>query len=270
MDSRASYVLGLQAVERLIPILTPALIVSMMFLTMACASSSPYNRSLYLKPVVNISQGQLATKGVSIQAADGSFVFESGQSFRPPFQVDGYNLWYTTQETAVRPQDLTGRALNALEIGAEGVIVTTPYLDRPLFGVLLLSKVPANATGPGARSYYIDVPESYAREATGGRTSVVYERIRLENGGEWFNWALWMSDVDFPPLPGGKDRLSSAQRESAAFTSFDNVMQNRLQQQAVQASASDDDDLSWLLYLLLIGGLIYGLVVLAQQAEEAE
>jgi hypothetical protein len=178
--------------------------------------------------------------------------------------VDSYNLWAVTQEQSDRPADLAGRALNALEIGAERVIVTTPYLDKPLFGVLLLSKVSTKATGAGARSYYIQVPESYVREATGGRTSVVYERIQTERG-EWFNWALWMSDVDFPPLPGGKDRLSSAERELAAFASFDGVMQQR--QVAQQQVSASHDDGEWLLWLLLISSIVVAAVAAAQSEE---
>jgi hypothetical protein len=265
MPTRKSYVLGLQSIHRLVPSLVPVLLVAQVLFGIACAGSS-YSRMDYLRPVTNVSQGILAAKGVSIQAADGSFVIEAGQSFRPPFQVDSYNLWAVTQEQSDRPADLAGRALNALEIGAERVIVTTPYLDKPLFGVLLLSKVSTKATGAGARSYYIQVPESYVREATGGRTSVVYERIQTERG-EWFNWALWMSDVDFPPLPGGKDRLSSAERELAAFATFDRVMQERQVAPQKTVEASDDGDFSWLLYLLLVGGLVFAVAAAAQSEE---
>lgn len=267
MPSRQSYVLGLQSIHQLVPTLVPVLIVALVLFGIGCAGSS-YSRQEHLAPVTNVSQGTLATKGVTIQAADGSFTIEAGQSFRPPFQVDAHNLWIVAQVQSDRPLDLAGRALNALEIGAERVIVTTPYLDKPLFGVLLLSKVSTKATGAGARSYYIQVPENYVREATGGRTSVVYERIQTERG-EGFNWALWMSDVDFPPLPGGKDRLSSTERELAAFVTFDRVMQERAVAQQKAAEASDDGDASWLLWLLLIGGLVYAGVA-AAQAENAE
>lgn len=270
MDSHASRPFGLHSFQRLAPALVPVLISSLLLFTVACSGAS-YSRQDFLAPVVNISQGLIATKGVTIQAANGSFVLESGQSFRPPFQVDGYNLWYTSQGQVNRPADLTGRAINALEIGAERVIVTTPYLDKPLFGVLLLSKVSSKATGPGSRSYYIEVPESYVKEATGGRTSVVYERVQVEGGGEWFNWALWMSDVDFPPLEGGKDRLSSTERETMAFDNFDKVMMGRMQQQAERQAAEEGSDFgSTILWILLIGGLIYGLAVLAEESESTE
>ncbi|MBI3111412.1 MAG: hypothetical protein HYZ01_07560 [Ignavibacteriales bacterium] len=272
MDSHASRSFGLLSFQRLVPALTPVLIVSLLMFTMACSGAS-YSRKDALAPVVNISQGLIATKGVTIQAANGSFVLESGQAFRPPFQVDGYNLWYTSQGQVSRPADLTGRAMNALEIGAERVIVTTPYLDKPLFGVLLLSKVSnkvsSKATGPGSRSYYIEIPETYVREATGGRTSYVYERIQLEGGDEWFNWALWMSDVDFPPLDGGKDRLSSSEREAMAFENFDKIMMERAQLQATQQAEAEGGDFgSTLLYILLIGGLVYGIAALAAAEEE--
>jgi len=257
---------SIQAFSKIVPALVPVLIFSMLLFTFGCAGSS-YSRLNFLVPVVNISQGVIATDGVTIQAADGSFSLESRQSFHTPFQVDGYNLWVTTQEQRNRPADLTGRALNALEIGAVRVIVTTPYLDKPLFGVLLLSKVPAKATGPGARSYYIQVPESYVREATGGRTSVVYERVQIEGIGEGFNWALWMSDVDFPPLPGGKDMLPSAERERLAFLNFDQIMTQRMQTRAEMGSGDDTDFGSVLLYILLLGGLVYLLAVAAEQEE---
>lgn len=270
MDSHASRSFGLLSFQRLVPVLTPVLIVSLLMFTMACSGAS-YSRQDALAPVVNVSQGLVATKGVTIQAANGSFVLESGQSFRPPFQVDGYNLWYTSQGQVNRPADLTGRAMNALEIGAERVIITTPYLDKPLFGVLLLSKVSAKATGPGSRSYYVEIPEMYVREATGGRTSYVYERIQVEGGYEWFNWALWMSDVDFPPLDGGKDRLSSSEREAMAFVNFDKIMTERAQQEATQKADDEGGDFgTTVLYILLIGGLIYGLAAAAAAAEEEE
>ena len=266
MILQTSQPFGILAVSKVIPALVPVLIFSLLVFTIGCAGSS-YSRTNFLVPVVNISQGTVATEGLTIQAADGSFTLESGQSFRPPFQVDGYNLWATTQQQQSRTADLTGRALNALEIGAERVIVTTPYLDKPLFGVLLLSKVPTKATGPGARSYYIQVPESYVKEATGGRTSVVYERVQIEGGSEWFNWALWMSDVDFPPLPGGKDMMSSAEREQAAFMNFDQVMIQRMEAQAMASGGDGGDFGEVLLWLILIGGLAYGLAVLAAEEE---
>ena len=270
MDSHASCTFGLRSFQKLIPALVPVLICSLLLFTVACSGAS-YSRQDALAPVVNVSQGLVATKGVTIQAANGSFVLESGQAFRPPFQVDGYNLWYTSQGQVNRPADLTGRAMNALEIGAERVIITTPYLDKPLFGVLLLSKVSTLAEGPASRSYYIEVPESYVREATAGRTSYVYERLQIKGGFEWFSWALWMSDVDFPPLDGGKDRLSSSEREAMAFTNFDQVMMHRAQQQAeTQAAEGGSDFVSTLLWILLIGALIYGLVVLAVAADEEE
>lgn len=270
MDTHASRPFGLHSFQRLVPALVPVLIGSMMLFTVACSGAS-YSRQDSLAPVVNISQGLIATKGVTIQAANGSFVLESGQSFRPPFQVDGFNLWYTSQGQVNRPTDLTGRAMNALEIGAERVIISTPYLDKPLFGVLLLSKVSTAAEGPASRSYYIEVPESYVREATGGRTSYVYERVQIKGGYEWFSWALWMSDVDFPPLERGKDRLSSTEREAMAFDNFDQVMMNQAKQQAETQAAQDSSNIgSIILWTLLIGGLIYGLVVLAEEAESLE
>ena len=89
----------------------------------------------------------------------------------------------------------------ALNSGAQEVRVTVPYFTKTLYGILSLGDVWSGSSSAGARSYRIEIPESYALAALDGKISVVYESIQDDfYGGNNtdLTWILWLSDQPFP------------------------------------------------------------------------
>lgn len=161
--------------------------------TILAACSAPVST----QPVASAS---IATEGVSIRAADGTFTLEAGRGFEPPFFGRCYNL-PAPEERALAPAAVVEGAAAAEARGARRVEVRVPGRDRPLLGLLLFCEAPVAGIGPSARSYRLSVPDSYVAQAEGGRVSVVYERVRRRgrDGSErwWYGWVLWLSDQPF-------------------------------------------------------------------------
>lgn len=154
-----------------------------------------------------MSSGILATPGCTISAENNSFTIESGQEFQPPFQIKCTealglpapfdNFCYAD------PGDRVKEYSDALSRGAQRVRVTLPGVTKPLYGVLALFEVSSLGTGPGSRSYRIEIPQQYVDAAMGGRVSVVYESylrgtdLNYWNAGNVPSWILWLSDQQF-------------------------------------------------------------------------
>ena len=147
-----------------------------------------------------VPAASIATDGVAIRAASGGYTLEAGRAFEPPFFGRCYNL-PGAAERAFAPASLVGAAAEAEARGAERVEVVVPGRETPLLGLLLFCEAPTTTIGPASRSYRISVPESYVAEASGGRVSVMYERVRRRsNDGRerwWYGWVLWLSDQPF-------------------------------------------------------------------------
>lgn len=175
-----------------------------------------------------VPYGKLVGRGLQIVAEDGSFTLSSGQIFRPPFSVGslswvvGPSSQYSRRQAyhlrvslgdqygasrcfagycVTRLGSPLNRVDEALRLGARKVKVYVPGRSRPLYGVLWLGRAPVAATGPESRSYLIRIAGHYIGAASGGRTSVVYEKIPFRVSptssmqGEVYGWILWMSDV---------------------------------------------------------------------------
>ena len=134
------------------------------------------------------ANGVVATEGVTVSAEDSSFVYETNKYFNTPFAVD----WCPTLPIGV------DEYTKAEKKGAKRVRVKYPNLAEPLFGLLLFCKVPKSATGPGSRSYRIQVPDNYVQATDGGRISVVYEEVEASSK-QVVNWVLWLSRTPFGP-----------------------------------------------------------------------
>jgi hypothetical protein len=162
--------------------------------------------------------GEVAPEGPTIKAADGSFVLRPGESFEPPFvsdfrifivEMDGEKTYYRNQYgeggldfTSYQSETLSQLASEGLQFGGRRVLIEDPSLEKPLYGVLVLSDLFGTAKdSPATRSYYIQIPKQKMKQARGGRASVVYEYYTAASqlGGEWraASWILWMSDVPF-------------------------------------------------------------------------
>ena len=156
-----------------------------------------------------MNSGILATPGCVITAQDKSFTIVSGQEFQPTFQLGKSAVFGDLGNSMAAPPGDTPRGgVNfygqALSAGAKRVRVTVPGRAEPLYGVLALFEISDLGTGPGSRSYRIEIPQQYIDEAAGGRTSVVYESY--ERPGSFYytvsdykmpSWALWLSDQPF-------------------------------------------------------------------------
>lgn len=244
-------------------IIASFLLVLFVFTITGCGSSyQPHTRIA----VKEIPVGKITTDGLVIKAENGSFVLEKG-TFDPPFQLDTYNAklgqW--------NKDNIKDNVLGALEMGAEKVKVKVPGYDEEFYGVLALSKVDAmRAEGPASRSYLLSVPDTYAANAQGGRTSVVYEPHSLGGGQSWFSWVLWLSDVPFPEVRSDVANLSRFEKEERAIQynidriNQQNVARAELESQTAAADAAGDI-FGTILIVGLIGALIYGLVVLAAE-----
>lgn len=146
--------------------------------------------------------GVLANQNMRIVAADKSFEIVPGTQFTPPFSS---NLW-GCNNAAYYDKVIVEGYDEARECGAKDVLVYVDGYDKPLYGVLALSEVPAAAVGPAKRSYLIKVPQDKIDGAYAGRTTATYENfnwIKRYDTGEtykknWRSWILWLS---LTPLP---------------------------------------------------------------------
>jgi hypothetical protein len=135
--------------------------------------------------------GVVATDGVTVTAEDNSFAYETNRYFAPPFAVD------RCPQLPIGVEEFS----KAEKKGARRVRVKYPNMPEPLFGLLMFCKVPKAATGPGSRSYRIQIPDSYVQATDGGRISVVYEEVETPNK-QVVNWVLWLSRVPLPAAGG--------------------------------------------------------------------
>jgi len=132
-----------------------------------------------------VKEGTLITPGTSIEAIDGSFRIESGQSFNTPFHSKDCGAWKGVLDAA---DYKTG-----IGCGGKRVLVRAYGLSEPLYGVLMFLPLPPTATGPASRSYQLEIPQNYIEAAEGGKVSVVYESAAAIDG-SYIAWILWLSD----------------------------------------------------------------------------
>lgn len=142
-----------------------------------------------------MTSGILATPGCKITAEDNSFSIVSGQEFQPPFQMAKRTGYVTASDNSF--PGLVNLCKDALSLGAKRVRVTVPGRAEPLYGVLGLYQIWNSGTGPGSRSYRIEIPQQYIDAATGGGVSAVYETYNGPSGSYYTSWVLWLSDQPF-------------------------------------------------------------------------
>ena len=145
-----------------------------------------------------MESGIIGTDGVTIQSAAPVFSLKTGQRFKPPpFRSDCWNL-DPEDERALNADGLVEGYNTARKLHAVDVRVTVPGRDKPLHGVLMLCDAADQGTGPGSRSYLIEIPKHYVDEARDDKVTVVYEKQdwRGESGNKisWYGWILWLSE----------------------------------------------------------------------------
>jgi hypothetical protein len=139
-----------------------------------------------------INYGNITTPGVVIKADDGSFTLTSESRWNPPFQSTLTGM----DDMEDINRKITSQYDFAMRFNAKKVKVKTPYLDKELFGVLMLNPAFEGCESPVTRSYQIAVPEEYVQQALNGQVSVLYEYYDC-SGVQTKTWILWLSDVPF-------------------------------------------------------------------------
>ncbi len=152
-------------------------------ITTGCSRPPPAPALEFVHPV---PYGLIKTEGVVIESVQGDFILRSGESFNTPFDQDkAWGTWST----------LPVAASYAVCTGCRQVRVTVPGQSNKLYGVLHFARMHRAATGPGTRSYLIQIPQQYVDAARDGRVSVVYETVDIAGGLKQSAWTLWLSDL---------------------------------------------------------------------------
>lgn len=133
-----------------------------------------------LPPTVVVS-----TPGVRIEAPDGSWALTPDEPTAAPFY---------SYDCPMKPTPDNLRL--GQRIGGQPVIVHHPEHDRPLHGILALCRIHRTVRGPVTEAYNIQVPRSYVRATSDGRTSVVFEpsgkEVEYHGKHDLPAWVLWL------------------------------------------------------------------------------
>lgn len=170
-----------------------------LFILWGCAVAPKYN---FYEKTPNKTLA-LGTKGLVIEAVDGSFKWEYGKEYDVPENYPFFN-WYTTG----KPLNLGTTDFKTVnDNNAVKVKIKTPYKEEMMYGYLQISKIinECKDKTPETRSYYIQVPEHYVTAAEGGKISVMYESYECISGyysngvkpttkHGYSTWVLWLSD----------------------------------------------------------------------------
>ena len=144
----------------------------------------------------------VVTPGVAVVAQDSAFVIKN--DLVTPMYANGYcdELKPTTENF--------GEYIGEGRAGVP-VRVAYPGLKEPLYGLLLLCRLPYGYSGAASRSYRIEIPQNFVDATEGGRMSVVYEPFTFEEQ-EHTAWALWLSREQsaFPRWPAGPPPIMPA------------------------------------------------------------
>ena len=153
-------------------------LVGMITLISGCATAPPPP-----PPWSQVGSAFIATEGVEIRAEDGSFHWKAGEVFTVRRQVSV--AWWKKS-----PPKASYDCSNC-----EMVRVKVPGRTKELYGQMRFARMHPDATGPGARSYRIEVPQKYVNQAMDGQRSVVYEWVKHTDGAKQTSWVLWLSDL---------------------------------------------------------------------------
>ncbi len=134
---------------------------------LGCGSSAPPPRQPPPPAWRQVSEGQIATPGVQIDADGGPmFRLVSGEPFRRPFQ---------SSCLAFRKTPRVDLWKHALRSGARRVVVTIEGRDRPLYGVLAFCRVPSTDSSAASRSYRMLLDPKIVAQTSGQRMVLLGE-----------------------------------------------------------------------------------------------
>jgi hypothetical protein len=141
---------------------------------------------------VRVPVGAVATPGLSIRAADGSFHIADGEPFATPFHVAADDIACGPYRRDLAPGDYP----MALRAGARRVVVRHPDHSRPLHGVLMFCTVWEGDRTGATRWHRVAVPDD-ALAGTDGGVSLTFVRATFVDSEGYpgqVQWALWLSE----------------------------------------------------------------------------
>ena len=153
-----------------------------------------------------VKQTTIATEKCKIVAEDNSFSIETGKLIATPFVSLSYTpnpkmltlpLFKLTDIFELK--DYQFLRVNSTEndglFNCAKVKVYTPYNATPLYGLLLLSKVPGTVTGIKGQLHSITINKEDIEKAANGQMSFICERVNnTYRGIDVITWGLWLSD----------------------------------------------------------------------------
>ena len=152
-----------------------------------------------------VKQTTIATERCKIVAEDNSFTIETGIPIATPFVSLSYTpnpktltlpLFKVTDLFDLRDYQFlkVGSSENGGLFNSSRVKVYTPYNSTPLFGLLLLSKVPATETGAKGKLHSITISKDDIEKASRGEMTFMYEKVpNSYRGIDVIAWGLWLS-----------------------------------------------------------------------------
>jgi hypothetical protein len=159
-----------------------------------------------------VKQTTVVTQQCKIVAEDNSFTIETGKPIATPLQCLSYTpnpktltlpLFKTTDLFDLR--DYKFLRFNSTENdglfnSAKVKVYTASNTTTPLYGLLILSKVPASETGTKAQLHAITISKEDIQKALNGEISFMCERVKNSYRDiEVISWGLWLSSTPFSP-----------------------------------------------------------------------
>lgn len=175
------------------------------FLGVSC-STNLAKKTLFVK------QTTIGTEKCKIVAEDSSFIIETDKPIVTPFVSLSYTpnpkmltlpLFKVTDIFDLR--DYQFLKVKSTENGGlfncAKVKVYTPYNTTPLYGLLLLSKVPATEAGIKGQLHTILINKEDVEKASHGEMTFMCEKVPNSfRGINVISWGLWLSDKPIIPL----------------------------------------------------------------------
>jgi hypothetical protein len=139
------------------------------------------------------SGNELVTPGITLKAADGSFVIYPGVPFdTPDFNKTDNNAKTGTGCSEFSYQAVVSRYREALKCGGIPVRVYAQGRSQALYGVLLLNQLDPTILALGI-SYRIEVPRPAIRTEANGQDTVLYATAASESVSQ-YAWLLWLAN----------------------------------------------------------------------------
>ncbi len=133
----------------------------------------------------------LTNSNVTIEAEDGSWKLQSGQTFTPPFTEAIEDAPLPKVKTVQKHISLYSHKSYSDYVQE----VTVTVGNEKFHGKMLFSNVYEDAGSASAkRRWTVGIPDSYLNIARSGNVAVLYQPYAYNNQ-DWASWVLWISNL---------------------------------------------------------------------------